>query len=71
MADDDYILVRIKRRIAYLISSILRGAAVDPFYNASKADNPERARALRQDGEDISETARNVDKALGRMRDEP
>lgn len=68
--DGDYILVKIKRRIAYIIGNLLRWASVEPHYQASQDKDPNRARALRQDAEDLNEAARNIDRSLGRRDDE-
>ena len=68
--DDEYILVRIKRRIAYIIGNLLRWASVEPHYQASQEKDADKARALRQDAEDLNDAARNIDRALGRRGDD-
>lgn len=62
--DDDFILIRIRKRIAQMISMILRTASIEPHDEARKATDPERAANLRQQGADIHETARTIDKAM-------
>lgn len=61
--DKDWIFIRIRRRIAHAISLILRHASIEPHDEARKATDPERINELRQQGTDIHETARNIDKA--------
>lgn len=64
MADSDWILIRIRKRIAHVISLILRHASIEPHDNARKCEDPKRAEELRQQGDDIHETKRSIDKAL-------
>lgn len=62
--DDEWIVVRIRRRIAHAISLILRNASIEPHDEARKSIDPERAAQLRQEGTDIHETARAIDKEI-------
>lgn len=64
--DDEYVLVRIKRRIAYIIGNLLRWASVEPHYQASQEKDSNKALILRQDAEDLNDAARNIDRALGK-----
>lgn len=61
---NEWIVVRIKRRIAYLISSILRGASVEPHYQATKATDPDMITKLRQEGDDLHQAAKDIENAL-------
>lgn len=47
-----------------MISLILRHASIEPHDEARKATDPARAAELRQQGADIHETARTIDKAM-------
>lgn len=64
MPNDDWIFIRIRRRIAQTLSMILRTASIEPHDEARKATDPERAAHLRQQGADIHETARSIEKAM-------
>lgn len=64
MADNDFVWVRIRKRVAHMISLILRTASIEPHDEARKATIPERATELRQQGSDIHETAKAIDKAM-------
>lgn len=64
MPDDDFVWVRIRKRVAHMISLILRNASIEPHDEARKATTPERAVELRQQGSDIHETAKTIDKAM-------
>jgi len=65
--DESYVLVRIKRRIAFLISSILRGASSEPHFQASKlpADS-DQAQRLRQEGNDLHQVAKYIEEEMNR-----
>lgn len=68
MADDDrFIVIRILRRSAWLISNILRGASAEPHFEASKlpADS-NKARQLRQEGNDIHQVAKDIEEEMNR-----
>lgn len=64
MPDSDWIFIRIRRRIAHMVSLILRHASIEPHDEARKCEDPKRAEELRIQGADIHETARSIDKAL-------
>lgn len=64
MAESEWIVIRIRRRIAQALSMLLRHASIEPHDEARKATDPERIRELRQQAEDIHETARNIDKVM-------
>ncbi len=68
MADDErFIVVRILRRSAWLISSILRGASAEPHYEASKLpSDSDKARQLRQTGNDIHQVAKDIEEEMNR-----
>lgn len=64
MANDEFILIRIRRRIAYLISNILRGASVHPHYKASQSTNEDEIMKLRQEGNDLHQVAKDIEREL-------
>lgn len=61
---DDFVWVRIRKRVAHLISMILRTASIEPHDEARKATDPARAIELRQQGADLHESAKTIDKAM-------
>lgn len=66
-----FVWVRIRRRIAHLITSILRGASAEPHNRARQAKDPDVAQQLRQEGDDIHEVAKDVERAMHPPEDKP
>lgn len=64
MPESEWIVIRIRRRIAHMIASILKGSSAQPHYEASKEKDPLRAAALRDLGNDIHETAKQIERTL-------
>lgn len=64
MNDSEWILVRIRKRIAYMITWLLRDASMGPHLEASKEKDPVKAAQLRQQGDDLHRTAEDIHKRL-------
>jgi hypothetical protein len=62
--DDSWIWVRVRRRIADILAGILRHASIEPHDLARKEIDPVRIAELRQKGNDIHETAKDIERAL-------
>lgn len=69
MIDEGFVWLRIRRRIAYLIASLLRVASVEPHYQASKSKDPDETAKLRQQGDDIHQVAKDIERALNPPED--
>lgn len=64
MTDEGWIWIRVRRRIADILAGILRHASIEPHDQARKEIDPERIAELRQKGNDIHETAKDIERAL-------
>jgi hypothetical protein len=65
--DERFIVIRILRRSAFLISNILRGASSDPHNEAARLkSDSDRARHLRQEGDDIHQVAKDIEREMNR-----
>ncbi|MDB6107827.1 MAG: hypothetical protein JWO52_7826 [Gammaproteobacteria bacterium] len=71
MNDDGWIWVRVRRRIADMLAGILRHASIEPHDQARRELEPARAAELRQQGNDIHDTAKGIERAAhGESQDE-
>ncbi len=62
--DESWIVIRISRRVAYLVATVLREASIWPHYRASKETNPKKAAELRQEGNDLHEAGKEIERQL-------
>lgn len=62
--DNEYIWIRIRRRIADTLVWILRGASMEPHNQAARIKDPGKNALLRQEGDDIHRTAEEIKAAL-------
>lgn len=61
---ETWIWVKVRRRIADWLVSILRHASIEPHDQARRELDPVRIAELRQKGNDIHEVAKDIERAL-------
>ena len=64
--EDEWIFVRIRRRIADTVVWLLRGASIEPHDEARHEKDPKRHAELRQRGDDLHEAGEAIETAARR-----